>query len=107
MGSVLLLGANSDIAIGIARKFAQKGYNIILASRNQEALIPLKDDLQIRYKIEAKAVMFDALDFDSQKFFYQQLNITPDITVTRKKPLQIGTNLKKSFIQIIQVLFQF
>jgi short-subunit dehydrogenase len=81
MGSVLLLGANSDIAIAIARKFAQQGYDIILASRNQEALIPLKDDLQIRYKIEAKTVMFDALDFDSHKSFYQQLNTTPDITV--------------------------
>jgi len=81
MPSVLLLGANSDMAIAIARKYAQKGFEIILASRNQEALLPLMEDIKIRYKAQAKMVMFDALDFDGHQTFYQQLGISPDITV--------------------------
>jgi len=81
MPSVLLLGANSDMAIAIARKYAQKGFEIILASRNQEALLPLMEDIKIRYKAQAKMVMFDALDFDGHQTFYEQLGISPDITV--------------------------
>ena len=81
MGSVLLLGANSDMAIAIARKYAQQGYEIILAGRNQEALLPLMEDIKIRYKVQAKTIMFDALDFAGHKSFYQQLGVSPDITV--------------------------
>lgn len=81
MPSVLLLGANSDMAIAIARKYAQKGYEIILASRNQEALQPLAEDIKIRYKVPAKTIVFDALDFAGHKNFYQQLGVSPDITV--------------------------
>jgi short-subunit dehydrogenase len=81
MPSVLLLGANSDMAISVARKYAQQGFEIILASRNQEALLPLVEDIKIRYKVPAKMVVFDALDFTGHKTFYQQLGISPDITV--------------------------
>jgi len=81
MPSVLLLGANSDMAVAIARKYAQKGFEIILASRNQEALLPLMEDIQIRYNVPAKTVIFDALDFAGHRAFYQQLGMSPDITV--------------------------
>jgi short-subunit dehydrogenase len=81
MSSVLLLGANSDMAIAIARKYAQKGFEIILAGRTREALLPLMEDIKIRYKVSAKTVMFDALDFAGHKTFYEQLGVSPDITV--------------------------
>jgi len=81
MSSVLLLGANSDMAIAIARKYAKKGFEIILAGRNREALLPLMEDIKIRYKVPAKTVMFDALDFAGHKTFYQQLGVSPDITI--------------------------
>ena len=35
MSTVLILGATSDMAIAIARKFASRGYDIQLAARNK------------------------------------------------------------------------
>jgi len=80
MSSVLLLGANSDIAVAIARKFAQKGYDLILAARNEEALGSLKQDLQIRYKVNVRTVLFDAVNFSQHAEFYHGIGLTPDIT---------------------------
>ena len=37
--TVLLIGAKSDIALAVAHKFAQEGYEIQLAARNTESLI--------------------------------------------------------------------
>lgn len=81
MASVLLLGANSDMAVAIARKFAQNKYDILLAGRNVELLSTLKADLQIRYNVRAEVVRFDALKYDEHSSFYYNLPFHPDITV--------------------------
>lgn len=65
MASILILGATSDMAYATANEFASNGYNIILAARNFEALIPMKSDLHIRHEVSVDLVFFDALDFES------------------------------------------
>ena len=45
MSTVLILGASSDMAVAIARKFAAAGHSIQLAARNVERLQPLRSDL--------------------------------------------------------------
>jgi decaprenylphospho-beta-D-erythro-pentofuranosid-2-ulose 2-reductase len=40
MPTVLILGAGSDIAVAIARKFAAAGYDIQLAARNPDNMPP-------------------------------------------------------------------
>jgi len=52
MPAVLILGASSDMAIAIARKFASEGYQVQLAARKPEQLAPLKADIEVRYKVE-------------------------------------------------------
>ncbi|MFW6227558.1 MAG: SDR family oxidoreductase [Bacteroidota bacterium] len=74
---VLFLGAGSDIAIATARRFAEEGYNIYLASRNIEELNKEADHLKIRYQVEAKVLYFDALEYDSHTDFYYDMKIKP------------------------------
>lgn len=81
MSSVLLLGASSDMATAIARKFAQDKFDIILAGRNVQQLSEFKTDLEIRYNIKSAVVFFDATDFASHESFYKNLPFHPDITV--------------------------
>jgi decaprenylphospho-beta-D-erythro-pentofuranosid-2-ulose 2-reductase len=81
MPTVLILGAGSDMAIALARHFGKEKYNVQLAGRNLPALQALQNDLQIRYDIKATAHAFDALDFDSHRAFYDNLDVKPDITI--------------------------
>jgi decaprenylphospho-beta-D-erythro-pentofuranosid-2-ulose 2-reductase len=81
MPTVLILGASSDMAVAIARKFASHSYDVQLASRNVSRLLPLQSDLQIRGDIKCSLHEFDAVDFDSHESFFSSLSIKPDITI--------------------------
>src|SRR5690348_186570 len=81
MSTVLVLGAGSDIAIAIARKFGANKYDIGLAGRNIADLEPIKNDLITRYKVNASAIAFDACNFKSHANFYESLNFKPDIAI--------------------------
>ena len=81
MSAVLLLGASSDMATAIARKFAQDKYDVILAGRNTLQLEEFKTDVEIRYQVKAAVAQFDAVDFVSHSSFYNNLPFKPDITI--------------------------
>lgn len=81
MPTVLILGAGSDMAIAIARKFAQKKYTVQLAARNAERLSPLATDTKLRYNAECTVHEFDALNYASHQGFFASLNPKPDVTV--------------------------
>nr|WP_295870774.1 SDR family oxidoreductase [uncultured Chitinophaga sp.] len=81
MPIVLLLGAGSEMAVAIARRFAAAQYNIQLAGRQAAALQPLQQDLQIRYGITATVHSFDATAYDTHTAFYAALPEQPDVTV--------------------------
>ncbi|MBS1949083.1 MAG: SDR family oxidoreductase [Bacteroidetes bacterium] len=81
MPTVLVLGATSDIAMAIAKKFAANHYAIQLAGRNTEQLKPLQSDIHVRYNIQCTIHSFDALAFSSHKAFFGSLTPMPDITV--------------------------
>lgn len=78
MANVLILGATSDMAWATAKKFASEGHNVILAARNVHALSPMVSDLQIRYEVQAEAVVFEAMDYDNHREFYNNLALKPD-----------------------------
>lgn len=79
---VLILGANSDIAYAVAKKFAStEKASIYLASRNMEQLEKKKQDLITRYEVEASAYQFDAENFDSHVAFVGSLAHKPDVVV--------------------------
>lgn len=81
MPTVLILGAASDMAMAIAKKFASKGYDIQLAARNASRLHALVSDLAIRSTITCTLHNFDALDFSSHNNFFSTLPVQPDITI--------------------------
>jgi decaprenylphospho-beta-D-erythro-pentofuranosid-2-ulose 2-reductase len=81
MASVLLLGAASDMAVAIARKYASEGYNIQLAARNATRLESLCSDIRIRYGVSCTSHEFNALDFTSHPVFFSSLPVLPDITI--------------------------
>ena len=77
--NILILGANSEIAFAIARKFARAAHaDICLASRDTELLQKKAQDIIIRYGVNADAVYFDALDYASHSAFYSKLHPRPD-----------------------------
>jgi decaprenylphospho-beta-D-erythro-pentofuranosid-2-ulose 2-reductase len=79
--NVLILGATSDMAVAIAKKFAMEGDRVILAARNIDKLKPIESDIQIRYNASVTSVAFDALNFESHETFYRALSFAPDIVV--------------------------
>lgn len=80
--NVLILGANSDIGMALAHKFARADKaNIYLASRNMGELEKNAADLQHRYQVGAAPYFFDATDYGSHDEFYRQLEPRPDIVV--------------------------
>ena len=81
MPTVLILGATSDMALAIAKTFAQNNYTVQLAARNAERLSPFKTDMQLRHNITCTLHDFDALQFNTHKAFFEQLNPKPDVTV--------------------------
>lgn len=77
-GWLLVLGANSDIAVATARRFAKEGWNIQLASRDVGNLSKEVSNLQLRYGVEAREYFFDALNYASHRDFYASLGTKPD-----------------------------
>ncbi len=79
---LLVLGANSDIAMATAHCFADKeGADVILASRNVEALRKRAEDIETRYQVKTQVLSFDALDFESHADFYASLDPKPDVVL--------------------------
>jgi len=81
MPTVLILGAASDMAIAIAKKFASNGYSIQLAARNASRLEIVKSDMDIRYNCSCKLFEFDAVKFETHPAFFDGLDPKPDITI--------------------------
>lgn len=78
--TVLILGANSDVAKQCIKLYIKKGFYVISASRNLKSLENFADENHLdKSKIEIK--YFDATDFDSHQKFYDELPIKPNIVV--------------------------
>lgn len=81
-GSVLILGAHSDIGRAIARAFARSGRPLILAARHAERLERDAQDLRIRHDVDVRTVEWDVLDFGRQGALIDGLGPLPDIAVS-------------------------
>ncbi len=78
--TVLILGANSDVAKEVIILYNAKGYFVVAASRSIETLHKFlqqqgltKDEVLVKY--------FDAMAFDDHKTFYNSLPLKPNIVV--------------------------
>src|SRR5882672_5413929 len=78
--TVLILGANSDVAKAAIKLYVGKSYKVVAASRNLDELkaFALKE-LDPESQIEI--LYFDAADFSSHQKFYDGLSTKPHIVV--------------------------
>ena len=77
--TILIIGAKSDIALSVAKRFASEGYDIQLAARNSSELKVLVSDLMIRYKINVSCYELDILKYDTFGNFINSLDYLPNI----------------------------
>lgn len=78
--TVLILGANSDVAKSCVKLYLKKGFNNIMASRNLPEMESfIKENHLNSEKIELK--YFDAVDFASHQKFYDELPTKPNIVL--------------------------
>lgn len=78
--TILILGANSDVAKQAIKLYAEKGNNVVAASRSIDQLSDfVNQHPEIKHKVEVK--YFDAVDFDSHQEFYNALSVKPHVVV--------------------------
>jgi decaprenylphospho-beta-D-erythro-pentofuranosid-2-ulose 2-reductase len=80
-GTVLILGARSDMAMAIAHSFAKAGYDIQLAARNADRLAADISDIELRYQVAVTQHEFDALNTASHDSFVDALPKLPTVVV--------------------------
>jgi len=71
--TILILGATSAIARGVAEAFAEQGYALYLASRDEEENQRIAADLGIRYGVAVQYGLFDVQDLASHPEFIRQV----------------------------------
>lgn len=80
--TLLILGAKSDIAKAIAYKFSEEKFDVILAARKANQLLPsIAKDLTIKFSNKIFLVEFDGNDFESHLNFYKNLSKKPDVVI--------------------------
>jgi decaprenylphospho-beta-D-erythro-pentofuranosid-2-ulose 2-reductase len=77
--TVLVLGANSDVAREMILIYASRGYNVIAASRSMEELKTFVKEKASEKNISVQ--YFDAAAFDTHEGFYRSLPVKPHIVV--------------------------
>lgn len=78
--TVLILGANSDVAKQAIKLYAERGYYVVAASRSTDQLSDfVNQHPEIKHKVDVR--YFDAVDFDSHQEFYSALPTKPHIVV--------------------------
>jgi decaprenylphospho-beta-D-erythro-pentofuranosid-2-ulose 2-reductase len=80
--TVLILGATSAIARGVASEFAHRDYDLLLAGRELEELEMLASDLRIRHRVNVAARPFDALAFETHRPFFEECQAASGGTLT-------------------------
>jgi len=69
----LITGASSGIGYELSIVFAREGYNLILVSRNEEALQKLANQLHTEHEVLAKVIAKDLAASNSPQEIYSQL----------------------------------
>ena len=78
--SVLILGANSDVAKECAKLYLQKDFRVMMASRNLESMEKFIKENHLNAD-QMDLLYFDAVDFASHQKFYTELPFKPNIVL--------------------------
>ena len=78
--SVLILGANSDVAKECAKLYLQKDFRVMMASRNLESMEKFIKENHLNAD-QMDLLYFDAVDFASHQKFYSELPFKPNVVL--------------------------
>jgi short-subunit dehydrogenase len=78
---VLIIGARSDIAMALARRYAAAGHDLQLAARRSEGLAADAADLALRHGVTASVHELDILDTASFDAFLSSLPVLPGTAI--------------------------
>ena len=78
--SVLILGANSDVAKECAKLYLQKNFRVMMASRNLESMEKFIKENHLNAD-QIHLLYFDAVDFASHQKFYTELPFKPNVVL--------------------------
>ncbi|CAI2375225.1 unnamed protein product [Moneuplotes crassus] len=96
-GYVVVTGATNGLGLGYARKFAEKGFNLVLVARNSEKLNTVKSELLRSHPdIDIKLIQFDfdkPYTEEGYASLKESLDMMGDISVLVNNVGAIGTNL--------------
>lgn len=104
MKTILIIGASSDIGREISLKFATKGYNIILASRNIQQLINIKKKINTKTNVECEYYYFDINENGNEEILLKLKKI-PEILISTIGLNQTSDFNKKNFEKIVNTNF--
>jgi decaprenylphospho-beta-D-erythro-pentofuranosid-2-ulose 2-reductase len=79
--NVLILGATSELAQAIARKYADENWSLTLAALESDQLGALVKHLSICSDAQVHGLFFDATDYPGHRSFYDSLPVQPDVVV--------------------------
>lgn len=104
MSYILIVGAKSDIAKAIARKYSAAGYDLYLAGRAVDELKDFAQDIQVRSQRQVTCLELDILDYSSHENFYNNLEEKPIGIITAVGYLGEQPQAEKDFNQASLIL---
>tara|TARA_B100000614_G_C14502101_1_gene475060 strand:+ start:443 stop:1240 length:798 start_codon:yes stop_codon:yes gene_type:complete len=108
-GTALITGATSGIGFDFASILAEKGYNLILASRNKEKLDEIKVSFEKDYGVSVETLAIDLATSGSAKQLYEETvnqNIEIDVLInnagfgTQGEHVDLDINKVEGMIQL-------
>src|SRR5688572_5698728 len=76
---VLILGATSGIARSLVHEFARRGFELVLAGRDEAEMNRIAADARVRFNAVTEVLPFAALDYASHPTFWKECNRTKEI----------------------------
>lgn len=100
--SVLILGANSDVAKQAILLYIAKGFSVVAASRSTDALQAFVNEHNASENTTAS--YFDAVDFASHQKFYNDLSVKPSVVLYAAGYLQSNEEAFKNWDGALQMM---
>ena len=101
--SVLILGANSDVAKECAKLYLQKNFRVMMASRNLESMEKFIKENHLNAD-QMDLLYFDAVDFASHQKFYSELPFKPNIVLYSAGFLVQNEDAFQDFVKTLQMM---
>src|SRR5690606_10231898 len=100
--TVLVLGANSDVAKQCILQYTEKGFTVLAASRDLISLqyFIKKNHLEDRVQV----ILFDVADFSSHQKFYEELPAKPHIVIYAAGFLRQNEQASRNFNDTFEMM---